>query len=71
MFPTIFAMGVSHVGQQSSLAASVLVMAIIGGAIFTALMGAISDMSHIRYAFLVPAICFSVIWFFCVFRRHI
>lgn len=69
MFPTIFAMGVSHVGNQSSLAASVLIMAIIGGSILTALMGAISDYSHIRYAFLVPAGCFAVIGYFSLFRR--
>jgi MFS transporter, FHS family, L-fucose permease len=69
MFPTIFAMGVSDVGNQSSLAASVLIMAIIGGSILTALMGAISDHSHIRYAFLVPAGCFAVIAFFSAFRR--
>lgn len=69
MFPTIFAMGVSDVGKQSSLAASVLVMAIIGGSILTAVMGAISDHSHIRFAFLVPAGCFVVITYFCVFKR--
>jgi FHS family L-fucose permease-like MFS transporter len=69
MFPTIFAMGVSDVGNHTSLAASVLVMAIIGGAILTALMGAISDHSHIRFAFWVPAVCFAIIAFFSVFRR--
>lgn len=69
MFPTIFAMGVSHVGNQTSLAASVLIMAIIGGAVLTAVMGAISDISHIRFAFLIPMACFAVIAFFSIFRR--
>ncbi|WP_416308719.1 L-fucose:H+ symporter permease [Neptunicella sp. SCSIO 80796] len=64
MFPTIFALGVDHVGQQTKLAASVLVMAIVGGAVLTALMGALSDVTNIQTAFLLPALSFAVIgWF--------
>ncbi|MDN4503442.1 L-fucose:H+ symporter permease [Alteromonadaceae bacterium BrNp21-10] len=71
MFPTIFAIGVCHVGNQTKLAASVLVMAIIGGAVLTAVMGAISDASHIRFAFAVPCLCFVVIAYFSLYAKKI
>lgn len=57
MFPTIFALSLKHLGPHTKLASSLLVMAIIGGAVFPAIMGYISDTSNIRYAFLVPFIC--------------
>ncbi|HEY5759941.1 MAG TPA: hypothetical protein VIU34_29165 [Steroidobacter sp.] len=39
-------------------------MAIIGGAVLTAIMGVVSDVSAINYAILVPTACFVVIgWF--------
>lgn len=39
MFPTIFAMGLKDLGPNTNIAGSVLVMAIIGGALLTPLMG--------------------------------
>ena len=57
MFPTIFALSLKHLGPHTKLASSLLVMAIIGGAVFPAIMGYISDASNIRYAFLVPFTC--------------
>jgi FHS family L-fucose permease-like MFS transporter len=41
-------------------------MAIIGGAVFPALMGYISDVSTIRYAFLVPLICHTYVLYFAL-----
>lgn len=61
MFPTIFANAIRGLGELTKLAASFLVMSIIGGAILTALMGFISDQSSIRVAMLVPAVCFVVV----------
>ena len=45
-------------------AASLLVMAIVGGAVIPPLMGLISDASSITIAMLVPAICFAVVMLF-------
>ena len=56
-FPTIFALSVKHLGPYTKLGSSFLVMSIIGGAVFPALMGYISDFSTIRTAFIVPLIC--------------
>ena len=64
MFPTIFALSLKHLGPHTKLGASLLVMSIIGGAVFPALMGYISDMSNIRYAFLVPFFCHLYVLYF-------
>ena len=39
-------------------------MAIIGGAVFTAAMGFISRESSINVAYLVPAVCFAIVFLF-------
>jgi FHS family L-fucose permease-like MFS transporter len=64
MFPTIFANSLRNLGPLTKTASSFLVMSIIGGAVLTALMGAISDATAIKYAMLVPAACFLVIGVF-------
>ena len=62
MFPTIFSLGLGDLGDDDrKLASSFLVMAIIGGAVLTALMGAVSDRFGIHNAIVVPALCFAVI----------
>ncbi|NYE27828.1 FHS family L-fucose permease-like MFS transporter [Rhodanobacter sp. K2T2] len=69
MYPTIFALGVEgRDDSQRKFGASVLVMAIIGGAVLTAAMGAASDMAGIAHAMLVPAACFVLILLFAA--RH-
>ncbi len=64
MFPTIFALTLKGLGPLTKAASSLLIMAIIGGAILTALMGAVSDFSAMNYAMAVPLICFAVIALF-------
>lgn len=65
MFPTIFALGIKDLGEETKLAASFLVMAIIGGAVAPLIMGAISDATgSIQVAYIVPLICFAYILFF-------
>src|SRR5215475_567245 len=43
MFPTIFALGIKNIGPLTKRGSSLMVMAIIGGAVFPAIMGRISD----------------------------
>jgi MFS transporter, FHS family, L-fucose permease len=65
MFPTIFALGIKDLGEESKIASSFLVMAIVGGAIFPPLMGTISDSTgSIQNAYIVPLLCFVVILLF-------
>lgn len=64
MFPTIFANSLRDLGPLTKTASSFLVMSIIGGAVLTAIMGAVSDATAINYAILVPTCCFAVVgWF--------
>lgn len=71
MFPTIFALSLQGMGPLTKSGSSFLVMAIVGGAILTALMGKISDMSAINFAMLVPTVCFGFVLFFCYRVRPI
>ncbi len=64
MFPTIFALSIKHLGPHTKLGSSLLVMSIIGGAVFPAAMGYISDMSSIRNAFLIPFFCHLYVLYF-------
>ena len=66
MFPTIFALSLKHLGPHTKLGSSLLVMAIIGGAFFPAIMGYISDASNIRYAFIVPFVCHLCVLSFAI-----
>ncbi|HEY0682041.1 MAG TPA: L-fucose:H+ symporter permease [Steroidobacter sp.] len=61
MFPTIFASSLRDLGPLTKAASSFLVMSIIGGAVLTAAMGAVSDASGISFAILVPTVCFMVV----------
>ena len=67
-FPTIFALGLRGLGDEArKTASSALIMAIIGGAILTVAMGAVSDTMGIHWAMLVPTVCFAVV---VVFASH-
>jgi FHS family L-fucose permease-like MFS transporter len=62
MFPTIFALGLRGLDDNDrKIASSFLVMAIIGGATLTVVMGAISDAAGIHRAMIVPIVCFAVV----------
>lgn len=64
MFPTIFALSIKNLGPLTKRGSSLLVMSIIGGAIFPALMGRISDVTNIQTAFFVPLVCYLYILYF-------
>jgi FHS family L-fucose permease-like MFS transporter len=64
MFPTIFSLSIIGLGKQTKLGSSLLIMSIVGGAIFPLIMGQISDMYSIQTAYVVPALCFFVVLYF-------
>jgi FHS family L-fucose permease-like MFS transporter len=66
MFPTIFSLSIRGLGARTKEGSSFVIMSIVGGAIFPVIMGKISDMSHIQVAYLVPASCFLVIFYFAM-----
>jgi FHS family L-fucose permease-like MFS transporter len=59
MFPTIFALGIEGLDQNTKIGGSLIVMAIVGGAVLTPLMGWISQTQHsIAQAYMVPLFCY-------------
>lgn len=46
MFPTIFALGIKELGPNTKLGGSLMVMAIIGGAVFPPIEGLIFGATH-------------------------
>ena len=71
MFPTIFALGIKGLGPDTKIGGSLLVMAIVGGAAFTPIMGLISDATgSMATAMLVPLVCYVFIaWYSFVGSR--
>jgi len=62
MFPTIFALGIKGLGPNTKLGGSVIIMAIVGGAILTPLMGLISEATKsMATAMVLPLACYLVI----------
>lgn len=64
MFPTIFALGVDRLGRLTSQGSSLLVMAIVGGALIPLGQGALADTIGIQTAFILPALCYLYIAFY-------
>jgi len=58
MFPTIFALGLKGMGTKTKTAGSLMVMAILGGALLTKLMGIVGDARGLQTAYMVPVGCF-------------
>ncbi len=54
MFPTIFALGLKQLGPNTKIGGSLLVMAIVGGAVLTPLMGLIAEAHGIATAYTIP-----------------
>ncbi len=71
MFPTIFGLGLRGLGPETKLGGSLLVMAIIGGAVFTPLMGLIAEATRsMAEVIVVPLICYIVVMAFAVLGRR-
>jgi FHS family L-fucose permease-like MFS transporter len=64
MFPTIFTLGIARLGPLTGKGSSLLIMAIVGGAILPVLQGALADSIGIHMAFLMPAVCYLFIVYY-------
>jgi FHS family L-fucose permease-like MFS transporter len=64
MFPNIFTLGINGLGHLTSRGSSLLIMAIVGGAIVPALMGKAADLVGIHHALLIPALCYLYIIYY-------
>jgi FHS family L-fucose permease-like MFS transporter len=72
MFPTIFALGIKGLGPNTKIGGSLIIMAIVGGAALTPLMGLINDGTHsIALAYLVPLVGYAVVALYAFFGSHV
>lgn len=62
MFPTIFALGIKDLGVHTKEGASLIVMAIIGGAVFTPVMGVVFQFTRsMALSMCIPLLCYVVV----------
>lgn len=66
MFPTIFALSIRGLKEQTKRASSFLIMSIVGGAVAPVLMGFIADRASMELGFIVPLVCFVEIGCFAI-----
>jgi FHS family L-fucose permease-like MFS transporter len=61
MFPTIFTVAIEGMGPMTDKASSLLVMAIVGGAVVPVLQGVLADRIGVQHAFVLPLLCYAFI----------
>lgn len=68
MFPTIYGLTMTGLGDDTKIAGSGHIMAILGGAIITAFQGIASDQTGvINYSYIVPLLCFLIVVAFSIY----
>lgn len=64
MWSNIFTLAIDRLGEHTSQGSSLLVMMIVGGAVFPLLMGWVADQAGVRSAFFVPVVSYVYIgWY--------
>ena len=71
MFPTIFALSIERLGSMTSKASSLLVMAIVGGALIPTLQGFFADRIGLQHAFFLPLLCYAYIVFYGLYGSRV
>jgi MFS transporter, FHS family, L-fucose permease len=66
MFPTIFTLSIERLGPLTGKGSSLLIMAIVGGAVIPLLQGMLADHIGIQSAFVLPLLCYAYIGFYGV-----
>ena len=70
MFPTIFSLANEGLGPRAAEGSGVIAMAIVGGAIIPPLAGHIADLTSLRTALFLPALCYGVIAAYGLYARR-
>jgi FHS family L-fucose permease-like MFS transporter len=61
MFPSIFTLGIQDLGPMTSKGSSLMIAAIVGGAIIPLATGKLADHIGLHHSFIIPAICYIYI----------
>lgn len=67
MFSNIYTLSISGLGKYTSQGSSLVVMAILGGAVVPVIQGRLADTIGVQHAFVVPVICYIVIVLFGIY----
>lgn len=67
MWSNIFTLSISGLGKYTAQGSSLLVMAILGGAVIPLIQGGLADSIGIRYSYFLPVLCYVYITFFAVY----
>jgi len=59
MFPTIFSLASQGLGGRTAEGSGIICMAIVGGAVIPLLTGHVADLSDLKIALIVPALCYA------------
>lgn len=70
MFPTIFTLACEGLGPRAAEASGIICVAIVGGAVVPWITGRVADLTSLKTALIVPAICYAVILGFGIFARR-
>lgn len=73
MFSNIYTLGIAGLGKYTSQGSSLLVMAILGGAIVPLLQGVIADKVDLKASYIIPVLCYVYIAIFGIwcYRKKI
>jgi FHS family L-fucose permease-like MFS transporter len=67
MYPTIFAQGIRGLGDYAKMGGSLIVMAIVGGAVLAPAMGYVADrVGSVALAYIIPLLAYVVVAFYSV-----
>lgn len=70
MFPTIFSLASEGLGARAAEGSGIICVAIVGGAVIPRITGQTADLTSLKMALLVPAICYAAILAFGVYARR-
>lgn len=64
MWSNIFTLAIDGLGKYTSQGSSLLVMAILGGAVIPPIQGAFADLMGVQFSFIVPILCYVYIFYY-------
>jgi len=70
MFPTIYGLALKDVGPDTEIGSAGLIMAILGGSVIPPLQAMIIDRGNVALSFIVPMICFGVVFIYAIRRKY-
>ena len=70
MFPTIFSLACEGLGGRAAEGSGIICVAIVGGAIVPLITGGVADLTGLKFALVVPALCYAGILAYGVYARR-